>query len=429
MRVVPAVPAGEGKADRYGEDAAEAAAVRAGWLLLDAHERLSKRGADRVFGHETSAWHAYADATVTELNYTLSTGKQLVPETRKNRLRFRRTMDFAMRGETVFDVGFGRGLLAAQLIKDQGVQSYHGIDIVDRYVPIATDLFAVNGLAPESLNLRVADLYQLTRDDIEATGAKLVICCEVLEHVPDPELALKTLAAALPEGADLLFSVPMHGRIESEWGHVTVFDVARLKAMLDGAGLIAHHVEPLANTWSLIVASRDPRGSQRVRDASGRPHERVSAPLSRQRDFVYVPAAAILPVGGGSVVGKTHDMVTCELGSEQGLACDVRGLQVLRLRFKAKDVEHLTRLVVTAYAGGENVARWTWNIQPGQLKAGSTTSVSMRPGEVGLQFVGGRHSGAERADRIEVVATVAVGHLADLTMRIAYLPDELVSKV
>ncbi|MFI5428765.1 class I SAM-dependent methyltransferase [Aeromicrobium sp. UC242_57] len=422
LRVVPETAPAEQVDELEGTDAAEVAAVRAGWLLLDAHERLSKRGADRLFGHETAAWHAYAEDTIGELNYTLSTGKELVPETKKNRLRFRRTLDFARHGETVFDVGFGRGLLAAQLIKDRGVRRYHGIDIVDRYVPIATDLFHVNGLEPDSLNLKVADLYQLRREDIEATGAKLVICCEVLEHVPDAELALKTLADALPEGADLLFSVPMHGRIEAEWGHVSVFDVARLKGMLDGAGLIAHHVEPLANTWSLIVASRDPAGSQRVREATGRPPRRVSAPLSEHRDFVYLQAADLAAVGGATIKANNQNAVSCQLTSGGGLSFEVKSLQALRFRFKAKDVTLLTRLVATAYAGDEPVARWTWNLKPGDLPVGASTSVSMRPGEVGMQFVGGRHERAERADRVELVGTVKDGQQAVFAVRVAYLP-------
>lgn len=422
LRDVPAVEATGVELDAEGTDAAEAAAVRAGWLLLDAHERLSKLGATRVFGHETEAWHAYAEDTIGHLNYTLSDGQKLVPENRKNRLRFRRTLDFAREGETVFDVGFGRGLLAAQLVMDRGVRRYHGIDIVDRYVPMATDLFHVNGLAPEALNLSVKDLYELNRDDIESTGAKLVICCEVLEHVPDAELALKTLAEALPVGADLLFSVPMHGRIEGAWGHVSVFDVARLKGMLDFAGLTAHHVEPLANAWSLIVASRDSGGSQRVREATGRPATRVSRPLSSSRDFVYLRSDAVSAVGAASLVPKTSQTMICKLGSGDGVSFGVDGVTALRLRFAITDASHLTRFVTKAYAGDEQVASWTWKIKRGTLRPGRVLSTVMRPGEVGLEFVGGPHAGLDRADRVEVVATVDEGHVADFTFRVAYLP-------
>ncbi|KRC66572.1 hypothetical protein ASE12_18420 [Aeromicrobium sp. Root236] len=421
LRVTAEPTPGEQPLDREGTDPTEAAAVRAGWLLLDAHERLSKRGADRVFGHETEAWHAYAEETIGELTYTLSDGKQLVPETRKNRLRFRRTLDFARHGEVVFDVGFGRGLLAAQLIKDRGVQSYHGIDVVDRYVPIATDLFRVNDLSPESLNLEVGDLYELTRERIEETGATLVICCEVLEHVPDAELALKTLAESLPEGADLLFSVPMHGRIESEWGHVSVFDVARLKAMLAGAGLYAHHVEPLANAWSLVVASRDPGPSRRVREATGRSRRSVSVPLSSHRDFVYVDAAEMSAVGPATVTARPT-LAICSVSSGGGVSFPVTSLEALRLRFRFTDPGTVTQIVATAHAGDEVVARWTWKPRPGQLTAGVTTTTSMRPGETSTMFVGGRHDRADRADRIDVTCTLSGDADATFNLKAAYLP-------
>ncbi|WP_456694930.1 class I SAM-dependent methyltransferase [Aeromicrobium sp. P5_D10] len=405
-----------------GTDPTETSAVRAGWLLLDAYERMSRRGADRIFGHETAAWHNYAEETLGELVYTLSSGQELVPENRKNRLRFRRTLDFARPGETVFDVGFGRGLLAAQLIKDRGVARYHGIDIVDRYVPTATDLFHVNGLAPDTLQLSVGDLYNLKRADIEATGATFVICCEVLEHVPDAELALKTLAEALPEGADLLFSVPMFGRIEGAWGHVSVFDVARLKAMLDGAGLIAHHVEPLANAWSLIVASRDPAPSQRVREATSRPARRVAVPLSRARDFVYLKPDEIEAAGAASIVARGKSATTLRMSTGDGVTFGVKGLQVLRLMFKFSDVNAVSRVAVKAYAGEQVVATWTWKVKPAKLVSGSWITTSMRPGEVGLQFVGGRHDGVGQADRVEITTSLTGSEPVETMVRAAYLP-------
>ncbi|MEO6604862.1 MAG: class I SAM-dependent methyltransferase [Aeromicrobium sp.] len=422
MQVLTDAPRAARPAEIEGTDPTEAAAVRAGWLLLDAHERLSKRGAERVFGHETDAWHDYAADTIGELTYTLSNGRELVPENKKNRLRFRRTLDFARDGEVVFDVGFGRGLLAAQLIKDRGVKAYYGIDIVDRYVPIATDLFHVNGLSPGSLNLEVGDLYDLTTEHIAASGATLVICCEVLEHVPDAELALKTLAEALPEGVDLLFSVPMHGRIEGEWGHVSVFDVSRLKSMLEGAGLYAHHVEPLANVWSLVVASRDPGPSRRVREATGRPAESVSVPLSQHQDFVYLDPGDLAASGGATVVTKTAQAVAWRFATDQGMTFAVSGLEALRFRFHAKDAAHLTQLTAVAYAGDQVVARWTWKVKPGELADSATLSTSMRPGAVGAQFVGGRHDGCTRADRVELLGTVAGNNTVELNVRVAYLP-------
>jgi 2-polyprenyl-3-methyl-5-hydroxy-6-metoxy-1,4-benzoquinol methylase len=421
LREVGDHPRGEPTIDREGTDPAEAAAVRAGWLLLDAYERMTRRGADRVFGHELDAWHAYAD-TLGELEYTLSDGRELKPENRKNRLRFRRTVDFAREGEVVFDVGFGHGLLAASLIKDRGIKKYFGIDIIDRYIPTATDLFAVNGLAPETLELEAQDLYTLTQERIAATGATLVICCEVLEHVPDAERALKVLADALPEGADLLFSVPMHGRIEGAWGHVSVFDVARLKGMLAGAGLYAHHVEPLANAWSLVVASRDPAGSRRVREATGRPPESVSTPLSSHRDYVYLTGDDFTAVGPSTVERHSDQTARWRPSSGGGYTFAVESLESLRLWFNPADADQVSRMVATAYAGDSAVGHWVWRRKPGQMTDGVVLSTALRAGEVGLHFIGDQNDDAATADRVEVLARVEGGGRADIEIGVAYLP-------
>ncbi|MET0821727.1 MAG: methyltransferase domain-containing protein [Aeromicrobium sp.] len=421
LREVGDLPRAGATVDREGDDPTEVAAVRAGWLLLDAYERMTRRGADRVFGHELDAWHAYAD-TLAELEYTLPDGRELKPENRKNRLRFRRTVDFAREGEVVFDVGFGHGLLAASLIKDRGIKKYFGIDIIDRYVPTATGLFAVNGLAPETLELEAQDLYTLTRERIAATGATLVICCEVLEHVPDAELALKTLADALPEGADLLFSVPMHGRIEGAWGHVSVFDVARLKGMLDGAGLYAHHVEPLANAWSIVVASRDPAPSRRVREATGRPPERVSRPLSAHRDYVYLAGDDFSAVGPSTVERQSDQTARWQFSSGGGYTFAVESLESLRLWFNPVDADQVSRMVATAYAGDTKVGHWVWKRKPGQMTDGVVLSTALRAGEVGLHFIGDQNDDAVTADRIEVLGRVEGGGQAEIEIGVAYLP-------
>lgn len=407
--------------EREVSDPTEASAVRAGWLLIDAYERLSRNAADRVFGHELAAWHQYAADTILDLEYTLPNGKVLPQESKKNRLRFRRMTDFAQPGDHVYDVGFGRGILAAQLVKGRDIASYHGIEIVSTNVPTAEALFEVNGLADRPIHLEAGDLFDLTRDKIEAAGANFVICCEVLEHVDDAEKALKTIADALPEGADLLFSVPLHGRLERAWGHLSVFDVARLKGMLAGAGLHAHHVEPLANTWSLIVASRDPGPSARVRDAAYRPAESVSAPLSLHRHFVDLRATDIAATSG-TVVAADDMTVTATLRSGDGVTFPVKSLESLRFKFWFTDAAQVSRFTATALAGDEVVGTWVWRTKPGETSSKAPLRVSMRPGEVGQEFVSGPHKGVGTADRVQLVAELPTGESATFNLSAAYLP-------
>lgn len=393
-----------GGLDREGSDPLERAAVRAGWQLVDAYERLSLRGAARVFGHELDAWYAYARDTVPNLTPWKGAAALRVYESDANRLRFRRTMDFVRPGERVFDVGFGRGYLAGLLLRDRALAAYHGIDIVPGHLRATRAMLEANGFADAEVEIRMGDVYDLTRDHVAAAGAELVICCEVLEHVPDPEKALRTLADALPDGADLLFSVPLHGRLEHVWGHVTVFDVARLKDMIEAAGLYVHHVEPLANTWTIVVASRHPEPSARVREATGRPPTNVSRPLTADLDFVDLPETAL-----------RGDPAT-------GWEFPVRGLTALRLDLTPVDFTQVREVEVEVTAGTKRVGRWVWQPRPDQLARPGSRRFALRPGESSTTFQARSFGDLRAADRVVVRATAAPGHTAAFTLRAAYLP-------
>src|SRR5688500_6957938 len=64
IRVVPKPAGVEPTMDREVSDPTEALAVRAGWQLIDAYERLSVLGARQVFGREVDAWRAYTEDTI-----------------------------------------------------------------------------------------------------------------------------------------------------------------------------------------------------------------------------------------------------------------------------------------------------------------------------------------------------------------------------
>jgi 2-polyprenyl-3-methyl-5-hydroxy-6-metoxy-1,4-benzoquinol methylase len=409
--------------DREVSDPYAAAAVRAGWQLVDANERLSVAAARRVFGAEVDAWRAYTDDTI--INLASTTGRGAAHESKNNRLRYRRMMDFARKGDRVFDVGFGQGFLAAQLIKGSGIAKYHGIDIVDGYVRSATKLFANNGLADAPIVLEKGDLYDLTREKVESTGADLVICCEVLEHVPDAELALRTLADALPDGADLIFSVPLIGRLEGVWGHVSVFGVARLKQMLDGANLYAHHVEPLSNMWALVVASRDPAPSRRVREASHRPPIRVEVPLSSGYDFLNVQSSDFT-VGAGSssaavsVTQSGEEKVTCRFAASGGVTFPVPGLGSLRLAFDFAEAAGVERISVVARAQGVTTCQWDWKL--GDSVPSGRVAVKVRPGEIGSRFISGQHKNVHLTDEVEFQVGLRDGGAAVIDLKAAVLP-------
>lgn len=425
MRVITTPADVEHPLDREVSDPAEAAAVRAGWLLIDAYERMSPTAAEKVFKHELDAWYQYTDDAFVALKHPANLDPAHIQEGKGNQLRYRRTMDFVRPGDRVFDVGFGRGYLAAQLVKTREVESYDGIDLTDACIPSAREMFEANGLTDASIELKIGDLFDLTPEHLAAVNATFVICCEVMEHVDDAERALRILGDALPDGTDLLFSVPLHGRLESVWGHASVFDVARLKQMLDGAGLFAHHVEPVANTWSLIIASRDPEPSVRVREASRRPAVRASVPLVAHRVFVDIHPSEMSLTSPDTAELVSHHRykyaAVCRLGAGGGISFPVNGLEALRLMIEFTDIEHVQRFVVTARKGKKKVCTWVWTPEPKQLVNG-TRRFSLRPGELTATFVSGPHKQVKRADRVDLVVELAAGKSAEFGMRAAYLP-------
>lgn len=421
--------------DPEGTDPTERAAVRAGWQLVDAYERLTTAGAAKVFGHELSAWFAYAEDTIPNLTSWGTTPHQLKGyESRTNRLRFRRTMDFVRPGERIFDVGFGRGYLAGVLMRDRDITAYHGIDILPDHIQSCHAMLEANGFTDRESSFVVGDVYDLKRSDVAAKNADMVICCEVLEHVPDAGAALKKLADALPDGVDLLFSVPLHGRIEGVWGHVSVFDVARLKQMCADAGLYVHHVEPLANVWTIVVASRSPEPSKRVAEATTRPATNVSLPLTSHEDFVdlrgdqfRVQGKAEADIALAPTSGKPYEAsvtVTSTNPEKQGKATvsfPVDGLAAVRVFFDVIDFEQLVGAHVRAYKDGKQVAVWRWTRTPKNKAKKRRTA--LRPGESTATFrSGGYDKGVYEADRVDVTFYVRPGQSASTKLRAAYLP-------
>jgi 2-polyprenyl-3-methyl-5-hydroxy-6-metoxy-1,4-benzoquinol methylase len=98
----------------------------------------------------------------------------------------------------VHEVGCGEGFLSTILARS-GL-AVRGSDISAAAVAIARQRAATLGLP---VTFRVADLHDLHPP---GDGAELVVCCEVLEHLPDPARALALLARlAQPH---LVVSVP-----------------------------------------------------------------------------------------------------------------------------------------------------------------------------------------------------------------------------
>ncbi|MFN3990499.1 MAG: class I SAM-dependent methyltransferase [Erythrobacter sp.] len=99
---------------------------------------------------------------------------------------------------TAFEVGCGEGELSLRLLA-RGVD-VHGCDLEAGSVAEAN---ARAGAEGHGERFAVRSIYDLGNGEI---AADLVMCCEVLEHLPDPRLGLDRLAAQ--SMGHILLSVP-----------------------------------------------------------------------------------------------------------------------------------------------------------------------------------------------------------------------------
>ena len=96
----------------------------------------------------------------------------------------------------IHEVGCSEGYLT-EIIAALGVDEIRGSDMSEKMIVEARSRTAGSGLLFESRNI-----YDLGSED----SAELIVCCEVLEHLDDPERALQALALLNTE--HYIFSVP-----------------------------------------------------------------------------------------------------------------------------------------------------------------------------------------------------------------------------
>jgi 2-polyprenyl-3-methyl-5-hydroxy-6-metoxy-1,4-benzoquinol methylase len=148
----------------------------------------------------------------------------------------------------VHEVGCGEGFLSSRLA-NRGLR-VRGSDLSAAAIEEARTRAGEHGLA---IPFQVADLYSLSPD---TDAAELVICCEVLEHVPDPERALRTLAGLARPW--LILSVPR----EPLWRLLNMARGHYLRSLGNTPGHLQHwsasRFRRLVGCHAEIVESRTP---------------------------------------------------------------------------------------------------------------------------------------------------------------------------
>lgn len=159
-------------------------------------------------------------------------------------------------GFRILDVGCGSGRHTCAASRLDRVVAI-GADISYKDVAAAREKLAFQeGLGENragAWGTLVADIAHLPFRD---RAFDLVICSEVLEHIPDEKGAVRELARVLKPGKDLVVSVPRYLPERICWalsedyyrangGHIRIYRRKRLQRLLESAG---------ASTWSAHFA-------------------------------------------------------------------------------------------------------------------------------------------------------------------------------
>lgn len=412
----------------------ERALVARGWADVDLVERLGPGNSRK---HRVAAVQAEVERSASWYESpntdSVPAGMVTLYESEANVLRYKRVVDYLTPGERVFEVGIGHGFLATMMLREGRLGQYRGVDLSAHCVSQTSMMLANNGLDGKG-SVSEKNLYDVRRADVEEIDASLFVCCEVIEHVPDPEEALATLARALPEGTDLLFSVPLIGRLENVWGHTQIFGAARIHEMLVQAGLVAHHVEVLHDTWAVVLASTSTKPSpraakvleasvdvepkrfmepsfraitnhpvtslergdsawtKRVKDASVEPcRVRADSEDSPVKALHVTAAANVVNAGPGK-----------GLSAYAGVAFAVpEGTLGARLEVGVEDPECIEAFRVEWRRAGERIGVWLWKPAEGMPKAKNPTFL-INPGRGGQYLKRTPGSHVEGADTVEV---------------------------
>jgi 2-polyprenyl-3-methyl-5-hydroxy-6-metoxy-1,4-benzoquinol methylase len=364
------------------------ALVRAGWGEALMLERLGPDRSREILADHLAAHVEQARASLKPLTPWPAQPERVtkVLSDDGNQVRIRRTLDYVVPGDRLLEVGVGFGQVTGLMLRDTGLSGYTGIDIGQHRLDAVHQMAEKNGLDHMPIETALVDLLDLTPEWVGERAPSLIMCQEVLEHVPDAEGALAALARSMGPDCCVLFTVPVLGRIEACWGHLSLFDVARVKRMLADAGLVAQHVEVVYDAWLFVLASASEAVPERVVRLASTARPAPPPPPPAVPLFVPVALEAAKAVNGE----VTHDddgahvRVTGRRGKTQhgGLGFAVAGDVALRFELRVDTPKDVRLLSVDLYDdGGKRLARWTWDPSRTRMAAGKARTYVLKPGE------------------------------------------------
>jgi 2-polyprenyl-3-methyl-5-hydroxy-6-metoxy-1,4-benzoquinol methylase len=147
-------------------------------------------------------------------------------------------------GDRVLDVGCGTGRHACEIFRTLGADVV-GIDLnMEDLRKAALTLYLMDGVDHGSWVISRADATKLPFRD---SSFDVVICSEVLEHIPGNREAIAELVRVLKPGKDLVVSVPRFlpericWALSSDYhnepgGHIRIYRKRELLSLLENAG-------------------------------------------------------------------------------------------------------------------------------------------------------------------------------------------------
>jgi 2-polyprenyl-3-methyl-5-hydroxy-6-metoxy-1,4-benzoquinol methylase len=366
------------------------ALVRSGWAEALMLERLGPDQSRELLADHLAAQVEDARAALKPLTPWPAQPERVtkVLDDDGNQSRVRRTLEYLMPGDRVLEIGVGFGQVSGLMMRDTGISGYTGIDIEQHRLDAVHQMAEKNGLDHLDITTALVDLADLTPEWVAERRPDLIMCEEVLEHVPDAEGALAALSRSMPPGCCVLFTVPVLGRIEACWGHLSLFDVARVRRMLADAGLVAQHVEVVYDAWLFVLASASEAVPERVVRLASLPRPTPPEPPAAVPTFIPVDLGDTKAVNGAVVTrdGKethVHFAGRRTRGKQDGgLTFDIAGDIALRLELRVDNPKDIQRLFVDFYdRDGNRTARWTWDRSRSRMAAGKARTYVLKPGE------------------------------------------------
>jgi SAM-dependent methyltransferase len=207
-----------------------------------------------------------------------------------NRARLAWLLTAVSAQERIVDIGCGSGSIGGRILALKHPDRYAAIEPSERMANAFVGTMEANGITPDRYELHHGSAEDLVLDVVTDVQPTLVLLLEVLEHVRDAGAVLGHVGRSLPTDSDLLISVPVLGRIEAEWGHLSVFDRSRLETLIADAGLRVHWVQPIADQWLFLLLSPTERAPSRLVHLCPPPAGRASS-APEQYMFRQVPIA------------------------------------------------------------------------------------------------------------------------------------------